>query len=180
MNKIYTKTGDKGTTTLFGGEKVPKYDKRIEAQGEIDELSCCIGMITALMPSTVLEEIQTCLFHMGATINLEEGKQIKVQLTTVTTEDVEKLEKFIDGMSSQIPELRNFILPGGDDLISRIHLARAVCRRAERRCSVLEIKDTTPIVYLNRLSDYLFTLARYISYKKDPPIPERIVRGKNT
>ena len=179
MSKIYTKTGDKGITSLFGGEKVSKSDVRINAQGTIDELSCSIGMCTALMPSQILEDIQTMLFHIGATMNIPKSNNFKIEMTYVTEEDIKKLEDLIDGMNSSIPELKNFILPGGDDLVSRIHFARAVCRRAERDCVIVEDFDSLILKYVNRLSDYLFVLARYISYKKNPPIPERIVKSKS-
>lgn len=177
MSKIYTKTGDKGFTSLLGGERVIKSDARIEAQGAIDELSCCLGMCIALMPSQVLEEIQTNLFNIGAVMNLPESNNIKLNLTNITQEDIKKLEDFIDGMNSQIPPLKNFILPGGDDLISRLHFARAVCRRAERRCVAVENISLDILMYINRLSDYLFVLARYVSHKKYPHIPEKIVKG---
>jgi cob(I)alamin adenosyltransferase len=179
MSKIYTKTGDKGTTSLFGGEKVSKFDVRIIAQGSVDELSCCIGLCTALMPSQILDDIQTMLFHIGAIMNIPKDNNFKIQMTNVTEEDIKKLEDLIDGMNSNLPELKNFILPGGDDLISRIHFARAVCRRAERDCVAVENIDSVILKYINRLSDYLFTLARYVSYKRNPPIPEKIVKQRS-
>lgn len=176
--KIYTKTGDGGLTSLLGGTKVIKSHILVEAYGTVDELSACIGMCTAIMPSTVLDNIQLKLFHIGSLISGCKYK-LKESLEQIKDSDIKELEEAIDGMQSALPELKNFILPGGDDLISRIHLARTVCRRAERRCVDAQVEvediDDNIIKYLNRLSDYLFVMARYIGHKKG--IPDKIVKG---
>jgi cob(I)alamin adenosyltransferase len=177
--KIYTKTGDRGLTSLLGGTKVIKSHIVVEAYGTVDELSACIGMCTAIMPSTVLDNIQLKLFHIGSLISACLATNLKLNLTQIKDTDIKELEEAIDGMQSNLPELKNFILPGGDDLISRIHLARTVCRRTERRCVDAQVEveniDENIIKYLNRLSDYLFVMARYISHKKE--IPDKIVKG---
>ncbi len=169
--KIYTKTGDKGETSLFGGERVPKYHDRIEAYGTIDELNSVIGVaVTETQnPSVVkvLKRVQNELFTLGADLATPNDKRDKVKIPTIGEEHCVNLEKEIDGFDSQLPELRNFILPGGSKGAALMNQARTVCRRAERIVvSIPEEFDIGPniVIYLNRLSDLLFVLARYENY----------------
>lgn len=156
-NKIYTKTGDRGYTSLLGGKRIPKNHWRMEATGNIDELSSAIGLLRYCTDrDEELKEIQTKLFHIGALIGTDPDKFDTSKLAQVTEKDVECLEKWIDQMEKELKPLKNFILP-----IGPVHLPRAICRRAERR--LVSLKDfPAPILkYINRLSDYLFTLSRY-------------------
>ena len=165
--KIYTKTGDKGTTSLIGGTRVPKYHERIEAYGTVDELNAWIGLVRDQEidnhSKKILLEIQDRLFTMESQLATDTDKAT-ANLPLLQEEDVLLLEKEIDKMNSQLPELTHFILPGGHTTVSYCHLARTVCRRAERLVIKLDAKNTIEplvIVYLNRLSDYLFVLSRY-------------------
>ena len=167
--KIYTKTGDKGQTSLFGGKRVPKYDLRIEAYGTVDELNSYIGLIRDQKIDkesfTVLIEIQDRLFTLGSILATEPGNE-KVKVPQLIEGDVELLEKEIDKMNEVLPEMRSFVLPGGHTTVSFCHIARCVCRRAERLVSQLsEQEEINPLTfkYLNRLSDYLFVLSRKFS-----------------
>ena len=156
-NKIYTKTGDSGSTSLMGGTRVPKNHWRMEAAGNLDELSSVIGVIRYNTDrDEQLKEIQTKLFYIGALIGTDPQKFDISKLEKITDKDIHKLEKWIDEMEKELEPLKNFILP-----IGFIHVARTVCRRAERR--LLDLKDfPMPILkYINRLSDYLFVLSRY-------------------
>lgn len=167
--KIYTKTGDKGQTSLLGGARVPKHSLRIESYGTIDELNSWIGLVrdqqipADLTP--ILLEIQDRLFTMGSELATEPGKT-KVKIPHLQQEDVIFLEKEIDRMEADLPPMRNFILPGGHPAVSTCHITRCVCRRAERLCvhlsSESEVDEIIPM-YLNRLSDYLFVLSRWLS-----------------
>ena len=166
--KIYTKTGDQGETSLFGGKRLPKDHIRIEAYGTVDELNAHIGLlrdsVTGQQERQLLKDVQDRLFDMGAVLATEPGKSLPTQ--GIVEEDVQLLEKAIDRLDEQLPPLKNFILPGGHLTISFCHLARCVCRRAERRLvslSELEAVDPVIIRFLNRLSDYLFVLARKLS-----------------
>lgn len=167
--KIYTKTGDLGKTSLIGGKKVPKSHIRIEAYGTVDELNSHIGLIGDLItdPRTkeMLREIQDRLFTIGSTLATDPEKDIKMKLPDLHEEDITLLELEIDKMSDELPEMKSFILPGGHSTVSSIHIARCVCRRAERLCVHMaeEGMAVEPLVikYLNRLSDYLFMLSRY-------------------
>ncbi|MBO9617660.1 MAG: cob(I)yrinic acid a,c-diamide adenosyltransferase [Niabella sp.] len=166
--RIYTKTGDKGTTALIGGTKVSKADLRIEAYGTVDELNSYIGLCKDLLADThskeVLQEVQDRLFTIGAMLAQDPDKKTKMTLPDLHEEDIVLLEKEIDMMTEQLPEMKSFILPGGSVPVSQIHIARCVCRRAERLVIRLDaIAPVEPVVpkYLNRLSDYLFVLARY-------------------
>jgi cob(I)alamin adenosyltransferase len=171
--KIYTKTGDKGTTSLIGGTKVSKSHLRIEAYGTVDELNSYIGLCRDLMQEEnsryVLKEIQDRLFTIGSSLACDPLKEPKMKIPELKEEDVKLLEKEMDQMNEIIPPMKNFILPGGHITVSHLHIARCICRRAERCCVKLESgkEDIVPIVikYLNRLSDYLFVLARYIAHK---------------
>lgn len=167
--KIYTKTGDDGTTTLIGGTKVPKSHLRIEAYGTIDELNAHIGLCrdqSADEPTrNNLLEIQDRLFTIGSSLACDPVKEPKMRLPDLTEADVQLLEKEMDRMSEQLPEMKNFILPGGHPVVAQLHIARCVARRAERCCVRLELEslEVEPIIlrYLNRLSDYLFVLSRF-------------------
>lgn len=170
--RIYTKTGDKGDTSLIGGTKVSKAHLRIEAYGTVDELNSHIGLCKDLEDDKsmigVLQEIQDRLFTLGSTLAVDPEKNTKMVVPDLHDSDCVFLEAEIDRMETFLPELKSFILPGGHVRISHIHIARCVCRRAERNC--VRLAQTTPvdaisIQYLNRLSDYLFVLARYTAYK---------------
>ena len=166
--KIYTKTGDKGTTSLIGGTKVLKSDPRIEAYGTVDELNSYIGLCRDLVTDpnsrSCLQEIQDRLFTIGSSLACDPEKEPKLKIPDLGEKDLSYLENQIDNMNDSLPEMKSFILPGGHPTVSHIHIARCVCRRAERCCVRLE-KDTESIIikYLNRLSDYLFVLARFIA-----------------
>ncbi|MGE9312714.1 cob(I)yrinic acid a,c-diamide adenosyltransferase [Niabella sp. CJ426] len=166
--KIYTKTGDQGKTSLIGGTKVSKADLRIESYGTVDELNSYVGLCKDLLQDeagiTTLQEIQDRLFTIGAELACDPDKVTKVSIPDLHETDIEVLEKEIDRMELKLEPLKTFILPGGHPSISYIHIARTVCRRAERCCVRLANETTVaPIIikYLNRLSDYLFVLARY-------------------
>jgi len=169
--KIYTKVGDKGTTSLIGGTKVLKSDLRIEAYGTVDELNSYIGLCNDLLTDEhskkILKEIQDRLFTIGSSLACDREKEPKMKIPDLKDKDVSMLEKEIDTMNTVLPEMKSFILPGGHVTVSHIHIARCICRRAERCCVRLNEESTTDLLilkYLNRLSDYLFVLARYASY----------------
>jgi cob(I)alamin adenosyltransferase len=164
--KIYTKTGDTGATSLFGGKRVSKSDLRIETYGTVDELNSYIGLVRDQPVNearkNILVEVQDRLFTIGSLLATEPGNT-KVKVPTLLEADVQLLEKEIDSMENQLPPMKSFILPGGNQSVSFCHVARTVCRRAERL--VISLNATEPvdglvIKYLNRLSDYLFVLAR--------------------
>lgn len=164
--KIYTKTGDSGKTSLLGGSRVAKYHLRIESYGTVDELNAHIGLLAAYDISAAhrsrLVAIQDNLFTIGSQLATEPGDE-KFKIPKIKTEHVHFLEKAIDDMEEELPPMRNFVLPGGDKAVAQAHVARCVCRRAER--IVLHLKDESDVpepipVYLNRLSDYLFVLSR--------------------
>jgi cob(I)alamin adenosyltransferase len=166
--KIYTKTGDKGLTSLIGGTRVAKHHIRIESYGTVDELNSYIGLIRdqdiAAKHKEVLKEVQDRLFTIGASLAADPEKS-KMKIPDLHTEDIELLEKEIDRMDTELPPLRHFILPGGSNAVSFCHIARCVCRRAERlsvHLSEDSFVEEKVIIYLNRLSDYLFTLSRKI------------------
>ncbi|MBL7741952.1 MAG: cob(I)yrinic acid a,c-diamide adenosyltransferase [Chitinophagaceae bacterium] len=170
--KIYTKTGDKGTTSLIGGTKVPKSHLRIEAYGTVDELNSYIGLCRDLLTDErtrhILHEIQDRLFTIGSSLACDPVKELKMRIPDLKEEDVTLLENEIDRMNESLEPMKSFILPGGHNTVSQIHIARCVCRRAERCCVRLELEslemEAVIIKYLNRLSDYLFVLARYTAY----------------
>lgn len=170
--KIYTKTGDKGTTSLIGGTKVSKAHLRIEAYGTVDELNSIIGLCRDLLTDeqsrSLLLETQDRLFTVGSALACDPEKETKLHIPDLHEEDIELLEKEIDRMNEVLPVMKNFILPGGNVAVSQLHIARCVCRRAERCCVRLgeESHEIEPIIqkYLNRLSDYLFVLARYAAH----------------
>ncbi len=168
--KIYTKTGDKGYTSLIGGSRILKSHIRIESYGTVDELNSYLGLIysqvTNIHYQKVLKEIQDRLFTIGAMLASEPVKS-KKQIPDLHLADVELLENEIDVMNEDLPKLRHFILPSGSITASYCHVARCVCRRAERLVVQLakeSMVEELVIIYLNRLSDYLFVLSRKINY----------------
>jgi len=182
--KIYTKTGDKGQTSLIGGTRVPKHHIRIEAYGTVDELNSYLGVVRDVLminheQYNFLIRIQDRLFTMGSILAADPEKN-KMKLPELKEKDVQDLESAIDALDAKLPEMKHFVLPGGHPAISHTHVARCICRRAER--AVLHLNENSPVnelcfVYLNRLSDYLFTLARSlaIDHKAEeiPWIPEK-------
>lgn len=175
--KIYTKTGDSGTTALFGGTRVPKDHIRIESYGTVDELNSYIGLIRdqEMDPQykEILIEIQDRLFTIGAILATPPEKEVKkngelrLQKLGISNSDIELLEKEIDTMDESLPPMTHFVLPGGHTTVSHCHIARCVCRRAERLAVHLDHNEPVnenAIRYLNRLSDYLFVLARKLSH----------------
>ena len=171
--KIYTKTGDAGQTGLFGGRRVSKSDLRVDAYGSVDELNAVVGVLIAHLTKKqkstqqLLEKVQNNLFVIGSLLASDPEKPIA--LTSITEVDILDLEKAIDSMEKTLPPLKNFILPGGTKTAAHAHLARTVCRRAERVVVALSlVSEVKPllITYLNRLSDYFFVLSRYVLAEK--------------
>lgn len=172
--KVYTKTGDDGTTGLVGGTRVKKYDARLEAYGTVDELNASIGVLRSsdLSPDLIqlLIKIQNKLFNIGSRLASDEkGESFTLNLS-ITEKDIKLLETSIDSFEEKLPPLSEFVLPGGEFSVAQCHVARTVCRRAERR--VLEFSEFYPvqnetIKYLNRLSDFLFVLARKLTFDKN-------------
>lgn len=175
--KIYTKTGDKGTTALFGGTRVPKHHIRIDSYGTVDELNANIGLLRDQQidsrSSEILLYIQDRLFTLGSMLatdpkkaTLKNGKE-RLNIPKITVEDIELLETEMDRMNEKLPQMTHFILPGGHKTVSVCHICRCVCRRAERLATALydlEPFDERILKYLNRLSDYLFVMARKLSF----------------
>ena len=169
--KIYTQSGDEGLTGLFGNERLPKHHVRIHAIGDVDELNATIGsaiLQSGQIPelSSTLSTVQNRLFDVGSELACDPSGDF--QMISILPGDIEFLETEMDRLDSTLPELKNFILPGGSELAARLHLARVVCRRAER--VVLALNDRADVrsevrIYLNRLSDYLFMAARYANMK---------------
>lgn len=165
---MYTRGGDKGETSLYGAVRVPKNSPRVDAYGTIDELNCCIGLALAACKhrgvSKTLKQIQNDLFTAGADLATELTAGGSARVPRIGKKDTERLERSVDEMQEKLPKLTTFILPGGSETSARLHLARAVCRRAERRIVALsadeKINDEM-IPYFNRLSTLLFNLARY-------------------
>ena len=175
--KIYTKTGDKGTTALFGGTRVPKHHIRIESYGTVDELNSHLGLVRDqdMDPhyKDVIMHIQDRLFTIGAILATDPEKNIlkngkeRLNIPKISSENINLLEKEMDTMNDALPAMTHFVLPGGHQTVSFCHIARCVCRRAERLSTSLnEISpiDSNTLMYLNRLSDYLFVLARKLSH----------------
>jgi cob(I)alamin adenosyltransferase len=167
--KIYTKTGDQGTTSLFGGKRVSKAELRIETYGTVDELNSFLGVVrdqeVNQKRKAALVEIQDRLFTMGSMLATEPG-ETNVKIPSLREEDVQFLEGEIDTMEETLSPMRSFVLPGGHQSVSFCHVARTVCRRAERltiSLNTVEPVDPLIIKYLNRLSDYLFVLSRKMS-----------------
>src|SRR3989338_7554180 len=201
MTKVYTKTGDSGTTSLFGGKRVDKNSARIRAYGEVDELNSLIGVIVSdlrhsgeqsdsrtdsgqarmtdqkLVINKKLLRIQTELFVLGA--NLATPSDVKTKVPKITKRHIKRLEEEIDSWSDKLPKLRNFILPGGNKVGSKLHLARSVVRRAERAIVDLNRQEKinqNVLIYTNRLSDWLFVLARYVNKLEN--ISETVWKGR--
>ena len=170
INKVYTKTGDKGTTALIGGARVAKDSLRIEAYGTVDELNAALGLVrTALERSNarrllpIVARIQNELFNLGAELATPDAKR-RARQPAMAPRHVVRLEQEIDELNASLPELRSFVLPGGGEASSTFHLARTICRRAERRVITLGRKQSLgglPVKYLNRLSDALFVFGRF-------------------
>src|SRR5690625_3885982 len=165
--KIYTKTGDRGETGLFGDARVSKAADRVEAYGEIDELNSTIGLARAagLVESTdeFLHLVQSQLFDLGAELACTPGKEAKLGMPLISDEAIERIEEAIDAIEARLEPLKLFVLPGGSEAAARLHIARTVCRRAERRLVGLAVTEEIRgelIRYVNRLSDYLFSAAR--------------------
>ena len=180
--KIYTKTGDKGYTSLIGGTRVPKHHLRIESYGTVDELNSYIGLIRdqdiTAHDKELLKQIQDRLFTIGSSLAADPEKS-KMIIPDLHMADVELLEQEMDAMNEQLPELRHFILPGGSNTISFCHIARCICRRAERLTVNLAQESTVDEkvnIYLNRLSDYLFTLGRKVANERNIPENQWIPR----
>lgn len=169
--KIYTKTGDKGLTSLIGGTRVSKSHIRIESYGTIDELNSYLGLVNDFTNNVAIgewiREIQDRLFTLGAELATTTTKEVKMKLPDLHLSDIEWLEHRIDEMNEFLPEMRSFILPGGHSGASMCHVSRCICRRAERICVQMNEADEPVseliLQYLNRLSDFLFVLARYIA-----------------
>lgn len=167
--KIYTKTGDKGKTSLLGGTRVNKYDLRIETYGTIDELNSQIGVLRSMdvgeEVKQVLIKIQTFLFTSGSQLASEPGKS-RIKIPTLKDDAISFLENEIDKMDTALPQMRHFVLPGGHPAVAAAHVARTVCRRAERL--VIHLRDESEVpepipIFLNRLSDFFFVLSRKLS-----------------
>jgi cob(I)alamin adenosyltransferase len=164
--KIYTKNGDRGTTSLIGGNKVPKNHPRLEAYGTIDELNCYLGLLMDLeiKPAhkksllVIQDKLMIISSHLACT-----NKKIEKKLPSLSEKEITLLEKFIDQLEEQLPPLKSLLLPGGHETVSFCHIARAVCRRAERRICSLET-DPLILIFMNRLSDFLFVLSRKIAH----------------
>lgn len=177
MLKIYTKTGDKGTTSLVYGSRIAKNDAKVEAYGTCDETNSAIGLALSHLIGenfpgkeqleTVYHKVQTILFHVGVELATPKGKEVKWSLSQ---SDLDDMEKQIDEWDAQLPPLNNFVLPGGHSASAAFHLARTIARRAER-CAVSLGDEVNALVlsYLNRLSDLLFVTARYVNYMLEYP-----------
>lgn len=173
--KIYTRTGDKGNTRLVDGSCVEKFNPRVEAYGTVDELNSYLGVVRSSLQSSpavqsldpVLEKIQNELFNIGSLLATEKDEVFKM-LPAIKESQIVFLEKQIDELTVELPELRNFILPAGHMVASHLHVARTCCRRSERRSAEIAMKDdrySLSLQYLNRLSDYLFVAARWANLK---------------
>lgn len=183
--KIYTKTGDTGSTSLFGGTRVSKHHIRIESYGTIDELNAHIGLLNDLCSNqkhkAFLLKIQHELFVLGAMLATEKKKEEKLRIQTISMDSVMDLENEIDSLNDNLPQMTHFILPGGHPTISNCHICRCICRRAERlivHLNEIDPIDEICIQYVNRLSDYLFVLGRKIAFENNIEevkwIPEKI------
>ncbi len=168
INRVYTRVGDDGTTALGGGQRVPKDSLRIEAYGTVDELNSVIGVAVALGVAEPLREplhvVQQVLFNLGSDLCILEEDKARLQVPRIEPRHVEQLEAWIDTWNAELEPLRSFILPGGDLASAQLHVARTVCRRAERRVIALSRQEPVGphvIPYLNRLGDFLFVAARY-------------------
>jgi len=165
--KIYTKTGDQGQTGLVGGRRVSKKDPRLEAYGTVDELNSSIGLAISLLPkgtsetAALLKKIQNELFNLGSRLACDDAEMMK-HLPIIAEDHVRVMESKMDEWESQLSPLKNFILPGGSQAAAALHMARTICRRAERGTVGLPVEPIL-VIYLNRLSDFLFTMARKVN-----------------
>jgi cob(I)alamin adenosyltransferase len=166
---IYTKTGDEGETSLFGGKRVPKYSLRIETSGTADELNSQIGIVRSLKPKpeidALLEKLQSILFILGSDLAAPVGESSGAR--RIEPEQISFLEEAIDRMEERLTALHVFVLPGGSPVAAQLHAARTVCRRGERLAAKLKKEEQTgkfPLIFLNRCSDFLFVLARYANF----------------
>ena len=185
--KIYTKTGDTGETGLFGGERVKKDHPRIFAYGDVDELNAFVGWVRAanrdVEVDAALQSVQNDLFDLGAVLATPDPKKLEGKGRFVTAHEVKALEREIDRMEKDLAPLKTFILPGGSEVAARLHAARTVCRRAERSVVTLAHREKIGeeiIMYLNRLSDYLFVMARWVNFKQgvaDVPWTKKEISG---
>jgi cob(I)alamin adenosyltransferase len=173
--KIYTRTGDDGTTGLLGPNRVRKHDARVEAYGSVDELNAALGVARSLDPRGALDAelalLQSALFQAGAELATVDGRMLE-KLTRLADNQVDELERLIDRLEGELPALTNFILPGGGPLGAQLHFARTVCRRAERRLTALaELERIEPrlVRYLNRVADLLFVMARWVNHRGGVP-----------
>lgn len=185
--KIYTRTGDKGDTGLFGGVRVPKDDARVEAYGTVDETNAAIGVALSHcqvpLVRRVLGDVQTDLFTLGAELSAASGHEARLGIALLTDADVVRLEHAIDEAETSLPPLKNFVLPGGPPDATALHLARTVARRAERRVLTLAQREEvrgTLLVYLNRLADLLFVLARLAGHENGATEVAWAPRGQRT
>ncbi|MEO7531123.1 MAG: cob(I)yrinic acid a,c-diamide adenosyltransferase [Sediminibacterium sp.] len=181
--KIYTKTGDLGKTSLIGGTKVPKSHIRIETYGTVDELNSYIGLVNDYLSAAALQlplagvsglkEVQDRLFTIGSSLACDPDKEPLMKMPDLKESDITLLENEIDAMNEVLPPMKSFILPGGHLAVSTTHVARCICRRAERCCVNMQEQelfvDPLVIKYLNRLSDHLFVLSRYIGHLLHAP-----------
>jgi len=182
--KIYTKTGDKGKTSLIGGTKVFKNNIRIEAYGTIDELNSYTGLVIDYTPAgrqrKILNKVQDRLFVIGSSLACDPEKETGLHIPDLKEEDVKILEQEIDAMNAELPIMKNFVLPGGHVAVSSTHIARCICRRAERLCVAMQQQELfiEPLIikYINRLSDYFFVLARFTA--QELHVPEVIWKGR--
>jgi cob(I)alamin adenosyltransferase len=185
--KIYTKTGDKGKTKLVDGTSVDKFHPRVDAYGCVDELNSCLGLARSFLKDqpdisgldAKIEIIQNQLFSVGSLLATE-STDVFAKLPQIKNSHIEQLEKWIDQHTEGLPELRNFILPAGHAAAAQLHIARTVCRRAERKASVIiqnEEHYSDVLVYLNRLSDLLFTWSRWVNFKLN--IPDTLWKKEN-
>lgn len=181
--RIYTRSGDKGTTALIGGTRVPKHHIRIETYGTLDELNAHLGMLRSMQVSekdnAQLVEIQTNLFTMGSELATDPEKAImrngkkRLNISKISPAHIEQMEGWIDRINENLPPLKNFLLPGGNQTVAQSHICRTVCRRTERLATALDEAegiDENLLKYLNRLSDYLFVLSRKLA--KDLQVEE--------
>lgn len=178
LTKIYTRRGDSGTTSLGGGQRVPKASPRVQAYGTVDELNSQLGVALALglseMSETILRSVQNELFDLGSDLSFPEEDKEKFPIPSLEVRHVERLERVIDEVSAVVGPLENFILPGGSIGSAQLQVARTVCRRAERDVSALAREEAIGehgLSYLNRLSDMLFVLARYENHVQGVPEP---------